>query len=335
MIIKTIIGDVVELARHLEILLLDNDCVIVPGLGGFVAHHVSARYDDRDATFVPPLRTLGFNPKLRLNDSLLAQSYIEAYDLSYPEAMQRIESEVDEVRQHISNEGSYEMRDIGTLYISDNGNGSLEFEPCEAGILTPDLYGLYAFDMETIDVKRRVGGKKTSSLTTAIMTAAAAIAIFAFFIASPPGSIIGDNVQMMDVGNNALTRFIMSNAFRNDAARAFTAADTVVDTTAEPAKTESGNEATAAATADDAQAETGAPTSYYTIVLASKIPLANAEAYADMLQKQGWDCAAVYNGDGDPKVVYGKYDTKEFAYSILRKLHHNDIFAEGWVFKTK
>ena len=30
---------VIELERHIEILLLDNDCVIVPGLGGFMAHH--------------------------------------------------------------------------------------------------------------------------------------------------------------------------------------------------------------------------------------------------------------------------------------------------------
>ena len=78
---------VIELDRHIEILLLDNDCVIVPGFGGFVAHHVEARYDKSDNSFLPPLRSLGFNPHLKnINDSLLAQSYVEAYDISYPEA---------------------------------------------------------------------------------------------------------------------------------------------------------------------------------------------------------------------------------------------------------
>ena len=80
---------VIELERHIEILLLSNDCVIVPNLGGFMAHHVDARYDERDYTFLPPLRTLGFNPKLRLNDSLLALSYVDAYDISYPDALAR------------------------------------------------------------------------------------------------------------------------------------------------------------------------------------------------------------------------------------------------------
>ena len=38
----------IELERHIEILLLSNDCVIVPNFGGFMAHHVDARYDDED-----------------------------------------------------------------------------------------------------------------------------------------------------------------------------------------------------------------------------------------------------------------------------------------------
>lgn len=60
----------IELDRHIEILLLSNDCVIVPDFGGFMAHHVDARYDEADGTFLPPLRTLGFNPQLKMNDSL-------------------------------------------------------------------------------------------------------------------------------------------------------------------------------------------------------------------------------------------------------------------------
>ena len=81
----------IKLDRHIEILLLENDCVIVPGLGGFVAHHVSARYDEQDGLFLPPYRTLGFNAQLRMNDSLLVQSYVDAYELSYPEALAQIE----------------------------------------------------------------------------------------------------------------------------------------------------------------------------------------------------------------------------------------------------
>ena len=32
----------IELAQHIEVLLLENDCVIVPGFGGFIAHYAPA-----------------------------------------------------------------------------------------------------------------------------------------------------------------------------------------------------------------------------------------------------------------------------------------------------
>lgn len=139
---------VIEIERHIEILLLDNDCVIVPGLGGFTAHHVEARFDESDDVFLPPLRTLGFNQQLKINDSLLVQSYIEAYDISYPEALRRIEGEVEELRQRLTNDGYYEMTDIGVLEMNEDGN--IIFTPCEAGILTPGLYGLSSFEMQPL-----------------------------------------------------------------------------------------------------------------------------------------------------------------------------------------
>ena len=137
-----------ELDRHIEILLLDNDCVIVPGLGGFTAGHVDAKYDDTDGMFLPPLRTLGFNPRLCVNDSLLVQSYTEAYDISYPEACTRIDSEVEELKQHINNTGSFTLNNIGTLYLNDNN--AIAFTPCESGILTPSLYSLSSFEMKPL-----------------------------------------------------------------------------------------------------------------------------------------------------------------------------------------
>lgn len=157
-----------ELERHIEILLLSNDCVIVPDFGGFMAHHVDARYDGRDNMFLPPLRTVGFNPQLKMNDSLLAQSYVEAYDISYPEAIDRLANEVAEIRQRLENEGKYEINNIGTIYLNEDGNYT--FEPCEAGILTPNYYGLGGFDMLPLSTQENeptVTLEKTSSTNIA------------------------------------------------------------------------------------------------------------------------------------------------------------------------
>ena len=138
----------IQLQRHIEILLLGHDCVIIPGFGGFIAHHVDARYDEDDRLWLPPYRTLGFNLQLTLNDSLLVQSYVEAYDMSYPDALRQIESEVEELKGVLSSEGAYEMDGVGTLHVNFEGN--IEFEPCEAGILSPEVYGLADFSFKRL-----------------------------------------------------------------------------------------------------------------------------------------------------------------------------------------
>ena len=237
----------IELERHIEILLLDNDCVIVPDLGGFMAHYSEAHYDDRDQTYLPPTRTLGFNPALKMNDSLLAQSYIEAYDISYPEALLRIEDEVNELRQHIENEGSYELNDIGTLRVNEYGN--YEFDPCEAGILTPALYGLSGVEMEPLSaglapamvearvkpvkpvaVRERVASEEKARevkmpsphdeedtdddkihirLSVLRNSVAAAIAIFAFFLISTPlNNGSRKEMSMLNMDTETLTRIL-------------------------------------------------------------------------------------------------------------------------------
>lgn len=147
-------------------MLLSHDCVIVPGFGGFIAHHVDARYDADDKLWLPPYRTLGFNQQLTLNDSLLVQSYIEAYDMSYPDALRQIEAEVDELKGILNAEGKYEMDGVGTIRVNSEGN--YEFEPCEAGILSPEIYGLSDFsfkklkDEEVKGVKEDEGVKDNS-----------------------------------------------------------------------------------------------------------------------------------------------------------------------------
>lgn len=145
-----------ELSRHIEILLLSNDCVIVPGFGGFVAHHKVAEYDMEEKTFYPPQRVLGFNSQLVLNDSLLVQSYAEAYDLSYPEALRKIENEVEEIKQQIEIEGEYKFRGIGT--VSKTAEGYYDFEPCVAGLVSPSLYGFTSYIMDAVNGVADVDG---------------------------------------------------------------------------------------------------------------------------------------------------------------------------------
>lgn len=351
----------IQLERHIEILLLDNDCVIVPGLGGFVTHHVEARYDAADNTFLPPLRTLGFNPQLRLNDSLLAQSYVEAYDLSFPEAQRRIESEVTELKAQLVQEGSYELGDVGVLSLT--GEGKYLFEPCEAGILTPCLYGLGGATMpmlseysesseysensersETSDhsespklsiiseeeKEERTIKIKVSWLRNAVAVAAA---IIAYLLIAPPvthtpvqeAAIFSQLIPQPAIASpdSSIVADSMSMALLGSHADSLVKAETAekAEKPVAPVKLPT--------------AEKAPKDGSYCIVMASHVAKKGAETYVRQLHSEGYDQAAVYEHDKVVRVVYGNYQSEAEAYNELRTVRGNKHFEQSWVYKKR
>ena len=390
----------IEINRHIEILLLSNDCVIVPGFGGFMAHHVDARYDGTDNMFLPPLRTVGFNPQLTMNDSLLVLSYVETYDMSYPEALRRIEEEVAEISQTLENEGKYEVDNVGILSLNEDGN--IEFEPHEAGILTPDFYGLGGFDMmpvaqltagEEANANKAATSKaaaptteskpnanlvempvkpmqkeKEAAVNNSVFInddeeeetsaefisirkswlrnlAAACIAIIAFFTISTP--LGAPTMQKSQIDTGMLNRIMPKEIDQMEKAKelVINGEGTKQTETSENTAQNAGNAAQSAgnssqiagSTAQNANQDTelSLPSTYYSIVLASRVTKHNAANYAERLQGKGFKQARVLITENNVKVIYGTYNSENEAYAALKNLRNNEAFADGWITKVK
>ena len=349
----------IELQRHIEILLLANDCVIVPDFGGFITHNIPARYDASDKSFLPPLRTLGFNPQLRMNDSVLAQSYVEAYDISYPEALRRIENEVAELKHQLEEEGHYTLDDLGELTVNQEGN--YEFSPCESGILSPDLYGLSSFSFKRLkdSVAKEVEmpqpvvtsqatvvalqeqpeepqlldftdseeddnsaiSIKMSWIRNAVAVAAAVVAFF--FIATPVANSDLGTQTMSQLQHSILYKLIPQD----------TTLPAVEPVVAEPALAKA-----AAIEAEDAEAdaevETDAqPSVTYCIIVASQVKLSNAELYVEKLKKNGYPNAHVYISNNNVRVVSDEFASQAEAYQVLNEMNMHEEFYEAWVYK--
>lgn len=193
----------IELAQHIEALLLENDCVIVPGLGGFVAHYAPATRVEEENIFLPPTRIIGFNPQLKMNDGLLVQSYMSVYGTNFSDATKIVEREVDELIAALHEEGKVDLPNVGevryTIY------DTFDFAPYDNKITTPYLYGLDAFEMQELSALEKPQAEKdTFSLVPATtpkekrtfavrfnrayLTNAAAVAaviILSFFFSTP------------------------------------------------------------------------------------------------------------------------------------------------------
>ena len=139
-----------DLARHIEALLVDNDCVIVPGVGGFIIHYTPSVWMEEEQAFLPPTRMTGFNSRLKVNDGLLVQSYMSAHHTDFAKASKLMEKDVEALLSTLHSEGKVILENIGELKLSVRN--MLEFTPYTGKLCTPALYGWSRFEMHRLKV---------------------------------------------------------------------------------------------------------------------------------------------------------------------------------------
>ena len=94
----------------------DHDCVMLPGLGGFVCNPRSAWYDEAKRQIVPPSRDVLFNARLTTNDGLVANELMAKRGVMYPEALKAVEALVEHLQQQLEAGTTVELPGLGKLY---------------------------------------------------------------------------------------------------------------------------------------------------------------------------------------------------------------------------
>ena len=351
----------ISLARHIELLLLEHDCVIVPGLGGFIANRTDATYcGEGEHLFLPPYRTIGFNQQLQVNDGLLVQSYMAAYDTSYPFANLQMEQDLEKMLFELDMKGEYELENLGVLKKELNNN--IAFTAQDSSALTPSLYGLYSYEMQPLQHILREREIERN------MQAASSMGIANNELAVAPKAkrrdvIIRINRHWLDFGISVAAAVVLFFCFSYPAMKNIsTETDTVVAAftpmgetnvhpqtlTAEQPVTEnvaatpsahtnrtatakeSVTPITKAATSD--VAKTASITPKYAIVLASYVSRTNAEEYIQQLAKSGLTEGRYVKDGKVSRILYSGYQTETEAQTALKTLRQQSSeFDEAWI----
>lgn len=361
-----------EIERHIVRLLLDNDCVIVPGFGGFLAHRIPASYNKAEGIFLPPSRTIGFNPLLTMNDSLLAQAYANCYDISYPEALKHIDNDVAILKQTIESEGELNICGLGRIVL--NQSGSYDFQPDQSGFVSPELYGLDTFEMSPMVAEESVEEPQLEHPNTAIT-------MQPVISEQPkPQPVVQQAAEVTAETNTtsetqqeetkekeiairipmrtlkhiaaaciAIIILLSVPSKLGDSSKNYTshgAIDTSFLYEMMPKEITNGKPEKLNTIAPEKEAvkEVAEPTvkteeenteneKYFTIVLASRVARKNAEEYAKLLQSKGIDAAVT--SKGGTKVTYKKFKNKEEAQKAMRVLSDRKEFNGCWITEIK
>lgn len=333
-----------QFSKHIVSLIYTNDCVILPGLGGFVKHRRSAYYDESGGMFVPPCDVIGFNSQLKLNDGLLIQSYMKTEAITFESAKLLVEKRIAEIVQSLESTGSCTLDGVGTLFIE---NSSVNFKSLGFNNFSLEYYGLGKFSQTklvgmamplekrrslkpcTLSLNVQANG---SGLSRKIPQGRGSMFLRSFFV------VIVTFIGFISFTNNRIEIIPSHDAFQQNASLmgcfVFGDQKSPIESNASREVKKNKSEILEKETANVVQKSSAAlqPAQEYTIVLASAITKKNALTYIDELQGRGFDEARFYEKNGMKRVIYSSYEKEDDARKALNELRaKSEMFSEAWI----
>ena len=154
-----------QISQYISELLFRYDCVVVPGFGAFLSEKVSAKIDKNSGEFFPPCKRISFNTQLKSNDGLLANHISSVEEITYENAISKINKQVDFAIKSLENSETIEFPNIGSL--TNSKKGKITFEPTNKNNFLKDSFGLSTFISPAVTRKnKKLSNKPTIALKT-------------------------------------------------------------------------------------------------------------------------------------------------------------------------
>ena len=134
------------MSKMIKELILENDRVVLPGLGCFVAEMVPATFSDKGYTINPPYRRLSFRARPDMGDELI-DFYVEANGLDREVACRILGEFIRELRQIIFSKKVVVLPGLGRLRATKENN--LFFIPDEDLDIYPAGLGLEPISLKS------------------------------------------------------------------------------------------------------------------------------------------------------------------------------------------
>jgi hypothetical protein len=139
-------------AQHLRKLLLDYDCVTIPGLGGFILQSQPALINRAKNRLLPPSRTISFNSLLNHDDGLLISSVAKSGQLSYGDAGAIVAEFAEEIKQAVLEGKSAIIEGIGEF--SRGPEDKIQFRQSDRENFSREAFGMAPVNLYPLNMNR-------------------------------------------------------------------------------------------------------------------------------------------------------------------------------------
>lgn len=132
-----------KIAKYIGDLLYDYECVVIPGLGGFLTNDKSATVNTSSNQFNPPNKQILFNAFLKTNDGLLVNYVAREESLNYKDAKSQVDQFVLLCHKALDLGKRIHFHNVG--YIYKGKEDKLIFEQDKNINYNPEAFGLSSF----------------------------------------------------------------------------------------------------------------------------------------------------------------------------------------------
>ena len=307
----------------------------------------------------------------KANDCILTGCLVQLHHVSSKTAYRWIEEFVQDITESLQDNGIYEVGSIGNL--TQEEDGQIGFAPCEAGVDTPDYYGLDAFRISPLPTTAHAPlGKPDATHITISMrrstirrvAAVAAVVVLAMILFIPGyNRLTTGGTDIAHIFSTESIRNIFSFAEPNKevyteaAPKVYPKAKTITKVVGNQVITQdvkSEKEAEPVITSETSttgsktkKAETKKPSETlkpetspkqqslgYVIVLASAVPEKNANEYVDKLKASGINGVSTVQDGRMLRVVRSGFKTEDDAVKAMRQMRESSSeFSDIWIKK--
>jgi len=305
-----------NISTHIADLLYHHDCVIVPGLGGFVANPVSAVFDEEKNMFSPPSKEIVFNSNLKHNDGLLISHIANVSGISYETAGDMVNDFVSDIMLKLKSGENISLGKVGEL--SGDNSGAIIFTPNSNENFNTDSFGLSSFHFTPVVPYQR----RTYRIHPAVKRS---IPFKTRHIAAGIAVVVGLFVFSPDIKNPAINQaggveFLMP--VHNNVPLEKTESTAVV-----PAPEKEKTPVTVQK--EETQIN-------YLIIAGSFKKKTQADRYCNRLRSKGEaNPLIIKSSNGRFRVAVNGFNTKDKALTALKSIRTHKEFKHAWILSQK
>lgn len=312
-----------NLEKHINDLLYSYDCVIVPGLGGFVANNKNATLNEKTGIFSPPRREIGFNKSLSHNDGLLISHMASAQGISFETCSARLAQHIHLLQEELKQGAIVGIGAAGEL--KNDALGNTLFIPNIGEAFCTDSFGLSTFHFNTLsEVKEqnettRRWVRRTIQSKSVRQIAASVTLIMGMLFLSPEFGNQTQQSTFTDMFSKTEYRVAPTkenNAFINNTDIANTDEDLLQDMHASESLTES------------LEIE-----NTFFIIGASFKEEHQAKNYLDNLTQKGIEGAEIITANNRYRISLEGFSNKEIALEALENYRKKNGSNSVWLLK--